>query len=409
MTETTIDEFEENFEEELEDSFEEIEEDFDPEPDESNLDEPARASRWGLSKMNLILAGLVLLQALLAAFMLWPRGAQVESGAPLLAGLGGAIAADESADGTESADSIAASDALTNLSLTDDTGKTIVLERSGADWVLAGTDGFPVKADSVSDIADKLAAVTTERLVTRTASSHERLQVAEDDFVRKLALTTEDGTQTLYVGSSPASNATHVRLDGQDETFLAGDINSWELATTASNWIETSYYQATATDVTEITLENANGSFTFTRPAPAAAGSEEVPARDWSLFGLGLNEELNQSAITSLVSQATNLRMTTPLGKSAQPDYGLDAAQATINLTLETAEGEKSDATLLVGAQDDDSTDYVIKSSGSEYYVLVSSFNGEQFVNKSRTDFVTEIEPEASEEPSGEEQSEEQP
>lgn len=393
MTETTIDQFEEEV-------LEEIEEDFDPEPDDSNVEESERFVNIGISRTNTFLAALVILQLFLAAFMLWPRGGRVASGEPLLAGFPASAAEGE----IEAAPAV---DGLSNLVLTDDTGAFVTLERNGDEWVLGGTDGFPVNVENVSEVAEKLADINGDRLVTRTSSSHERLQVSPDDFVRKIDITTDEGVQTLYVGSSPASNATHVRLDGQDETYLAGDINSWELAATASNWIDTNYYQATANDVTEITLENENGTFTFTRPAPAAEGSEDAPEREWSLFGLGLTEELNQSAITTLVSQSANLRMTTPLGKSAQPEYGIDSPQATVTLTFEPADGEKSTSTLTVGAQNDDLTDYVIKSSASDYYVQLSSVNAEQFINKSRTDFVTEIEPEVTGEAGSEENSEE--
>jgi hypothetical protein len=110
--------------------------------------------------------------------------------------------------------------------------------------------------------------------------------------------------------------------------------------------------------------------------------------------GLGADETLNQSAVTSLVSSASSVSMQKPLGKEEQEDYGLQDPVAILTLkTQSEAEGEMS-YVLLVGAQDAADEGYVLISSISPTYVQVSSYVANNWIEKDRQDFL-EIPPTA--------------
>ncbi|MEZ4664307.1 MAG: DUF4340 domain-containing protein [Caldilineaceae bacterium] len=223
--------------------------------------------------------------------------------------------------------------------------------------------------------------------MARTPASHQRLQVAADDFVRKIELTTSDGVKTLYIGSSPASGATHVRLDGQDETYLGSDINSWEWAAQASNWIEAQYFTVTSNDVDRITLQNANGELVFTRGAPNADGT----LGEWSMEGLAAGEQLDTSKVATLLTRISSVRLVNPLGKSDKPEYGMSEPQATVTLETKDAEGTVKNYTLQLGAKDDENN-YAFKSSDSEYYVQIAAFTGDDLVKEARADYIKQPE-----------------
>ena len=324
-------------------------------------------TRGGLSKINLILIGLLLVQVVIAALVFWPRSGATE-GAPLF----GALTVDQ----------------ITKVAISDNSDATVTLEKSDGQWTLADTDGFPAKSTEIETALGKLIALSTNRLVTRTPASHQRLQVAADDFVRKIELTTtSDGVKTLYIGSSPASGATHVRLDGQDETYLGSDINSWEWAAQASNWIDAQYFTVTANDVDHITLQNANGELVFTRGEPNADGTPG----EWSLEGLAADEQLDTSKITTLLTRIGSVRLVNPLGKTDKPEYGMSEPQATVTLETKDAEGAVKDYTLQLGAKDDQGN-YAFKSSDSEYYVQIAGFTGDDLVKEARADYIQQPE-----------------
>lgn len=310
-----------------------------------------------MTRPQQILSGLLILQIILAAVAFWPReGTAVESG-PLFAELAAAE--------------------IVRLTITDNEGNVADLQRQGNGWVLANGGGYPADTAKITPILERIAAAQTNRQVTTTAVSHRPLQVAEDDFVRRIELETGNGAAyTFYLGSTASANATHVRRTGDDSTYLVNDLSVWELAPTASNWIDAEYVALDRNGVTAVTLQNANGTFTFSKVSDDA----------WTLSDLAKGESLNQGNFNLILNRAVNMRLTSPLGTTPQPEYGLDTPEATLTLTYEE-NGASSTYTLEVGAAQEDGNP-VIKWSGSDYYVTINAFMVENLVNFGRGDFV---------------------
>jgi len=303
---------------------------------------------------NQILAGILVIQVLLSVVVFWPRSTSAVESEPLFPDL--------------------ESDDIVALTITDAEDNTIALRQVTGNWVLPNADNYPAQEDNITTVLDKIAGLTTDRLVTRTDASHKQLQVAPDDFVRRIEFEGADGTrQTLYLGSSPSYGATHFRLDGQSETYLTSDITTWETNATASSWIDTTYVNIPQADVITMTLENANGTFVFTK-------DEEG---NWTMDGLTADETLAETRLTATVRQAVFVNMTEPLGREARAAYGMDAPNAVA--TVETADKV---ATLRVGALDADTNTYVVISSESPYYVRVAEYLVQNLVGNTRDDFI---------------------
>jgi hypothetical protein len=309
-----------------------------------------------IKRHHLILAGVLVAQIILSVVFFWPRTSTAGQGELWFSDV-------EVGD-------------VTTLTIEDEEGNLIELAQVTGEWALPEADNYPAQGDSVTSFLEKLLAVSTGRLVTQSDTSHKRLQVAPDEFVRRVTLETADGTQeSLYLGSSPQFGAMHFRLEGQSETFLTSELTSFDANANASAWIDTSYQNVTQEDVTRLTLENGNGTFIFER------GDEG----SWALADLAEDEILDETQVTSLLRRAAVVSLKAPLGREEQPSYGMDAPNAVV--TLET--GEKT-VTLHVGAQDADAATYVVKSSESPYYVQVAEFNVRALVENGRDAFLKE-------------------
>ena len=307
-----------------------------------------------MNRQQQILAGVLILQLLLVGVAFWPRQTATGAGGPLFADL--------------------ESDDIVMLAVTDTDGNRIELRKEAGAWVLPEADGFPADEEKVSPVLDQISSLTSGRLVTRTSASHQRLQVAADDFERRIDFETTDGTQhTVFVGSSPQYGATHFRVEGQEETYLTGDFSTWQTRAEAAAWIDTAYVQVDEEAVERISLENAHGSFVFTRGQDA----------DWTMGGLGADETLDQTKINNVVSRAASVTMEQPLGKEEKPEYGMDEPSAVVELETDEAE-----ITVRVGAQNPESESYVIKSSESPYYVQVAGYSVQDLVDKTREGFL---------------------
>lgn len=307
-----------------------------------------------MNRLQRILAGILALQTVFIAVAFWPRATVPGAGAPVFSSL-------------EVGDIVA-------LIITDADGNSIELRKQDADWVLPDADGFPADAGKVSPMLEKITGLTTGRLVTRTSASHKRLQVSADDFVQRIDLETANGEQhTLFLGSSPQYGAMHFRVDGQNETYLTGDFSTWETRAQPAAWIDTSYVNLDEAGVKKMTLENANGSFTFVRDED----------ENWTMAGLATDETLDQTKVDNLVSMATSVNMERPLGREEQPEYGMDQPSAVVR--LETAD---KTITLRMGVLDPEEQTYVINSSESPYYVQVPQSSVQELVEETRDGFL---------------------
>lgn len=323
------------------------------------------------TRRNQILAGILALQIVIVIVVFWPRGTVSGSQvAPLLTN----FKAEE----------------VVGLTITDRDGNMVELAKNGQDWVLPQRDNYPVVSSRVTDLLAKLEKIRTNRLIAQTEGSHRQLQVAADDFNRKIEIKMkDDSTRTVYLGTSGGGSATHVRAADQKEVYLTSEVLSWDVNATESNWVEALFFTVPQTATVGITLQNAQGTFEFERPD----GESE-----WTMKGLAPEEKLEQSNVQDLLFQITSVRMLGPLGKSEQEQYGIDNPQAVI--TLRTKEGDQEKRyTLTIGAkleEESKSSDeekryyYVLRSSGSPYFVRIGEFFGNTLINKKRTDFLAE-------------------
>jgi hypothetical protein len=310
------------------------------------------------SRLNQILAGILLIQLVVAAFMLWPRPTASSQGEPLLAGI--------------------EADQVIDITLTDSEGQTIRLAKTDGDWVLPEADDYPVQAENVSELLDKIVQLTADRLVAQTRSSHARLGVAEDDFQARIDLELEDGTQqTLYVGTSPTFGVAHVRVEGQDEVYLVSNLSAQDASVQATAWVDRTYFTAPREQIVALTLENPNGQIEFMKVG-----------ENWMMEDQGPDETVDQDSLANLLNRVSTVAMVRPLGTDEKPAYGLSDPRAVVVLTVQTEDEGRETHTLRVGAQDPEGNTYVLASSDSPYFVRVSEFTVQDLVEKGRDDFL---------------------
>jgi len=314
-----------------------------------------------MKRHQIVLAAVLAVQVALAAIIYWPRTTADETPSKLL----GDLTAEQ----------------VTRLTIEAQGDERIVLSRELGSWNLPEADGYPARDETVTAFVEKLVALGSERRVTETVASHERLQVTDDSYQRRITLGANDGSeQVVLLGSSPAYGATHVRLEGEDAVYMTSDLSAWEANTAASGWVESGYLQLATADLQQVTVTNAQGAITVVQGAPD----------EWSLVGVAEGETVDTYAVSSYGQRAASISLLEPLGKTEDPGYGLSEPSATIVITL-----ADRTVTLRVGAKDPLDNSYVIKSSESPYYVRVSEYVVKEYVEDSRESLL--VQPEVSE------------
>jgi hypothetical protein len=315
-----------------------------------------------MKRRNQILAGLLGAQIVLIVLVFLPRvlPAQNQSG-PLLG-------------------NVQASD-IVKMTVSDKDGKSLTLAKQGADWTLPDFENYTAKSDQVTQFITKLIGIKTDVLATNTASSLKRLQVADDDFVRKIDLQGADGNvHTLYLGTASGGGANHVRLGGQDNVYVARGINAFEAAADVNGWITPTYLSVPQNNILSASIENAQGKFEFSNNANV-----------WSMKNLPSGAQFNQQELIALLARLGSLNMQSPLGKDARPEYGLDKPSATVTAVVSDTNSTKV-TTLKIGARDS-AGNYPVISSDSTWYVTVPAASVEPFINAKTDTFLVQSTP----------------
>jgi len=308
-----------------------------------------------------ILAAVLVAQIALSVVVFWPRPTTAGQQEPLFPDL--------------------AKEDVTSLTIEDDQGNRIALQKVTGEWVMPDAGEYPAQSEEVEALLEKLTALTTGQLVTRSDTSHKRLRVAANDFARRIEFESSGGTETLYIGSSPQYGSVHFRLEGESEAYLTSQLTTWDVNASTSTWIDTSYHSVQQDDVARFTLENANGTFVFERDDDGWAMVEPEMAE---------GEVLNETQVEAVLRRAAAVTIKSPLGLEEKGAYGLD--DPTAEVIMETGDGT---VTLTLGSKDDDDGSYVVKSSESAYYVHVSMNSVTALVQNDRDAFVDEPTPEA--------------
>ncbi len=318
-----------------------------------------------MTRTNIILSVILLVQVALGAVILVPGLAALEdvTGLPLLA--------DFSAED------------VTQFSIEDRAGRVLTVARDDSvdsGWVLPDAGGYPALGFPAQDLLNRLAALNADRLIAQTATSHNRLEVGQDSFQRKLTITRQDGdSAVLWVGSATGGSDTHMRVNDDVNVYLAGGIAPWEISTVITSWVDTLYFQAVRDDVTAFSIENANGRFDFVRDESAeVAAGETLP---FTLADLADDEQFDPESISVVLRNMTGLRIAEPVGTEPGERVDLDSPAVTVTLTVlepveNTTDANDSPATApqtytLQFFNVDGDVDYLAKADNSPYYVSV--------------------------------------
>jgi hypothetical protein len=311
-----------------------------------------------MNKRNQILVAVLVVQLALAVFVFWPR-------ATASSGSGESLFPDLQAD------------PIVALTITDANGQSIDLAKVGDGWVLPNADDYPAEADRVSDLLTTIAGLKTNRLVTQTSTSLKRLGVAADDFQRLIEFRLADGTEhRLYLGTQPSYSASHVRADDETFVYLASNLSATNAGVNATSWVSADYVSLPREEAAAVTVENANGRLEFVKEGDT-----------WTMAGLAPGETADETAVNTLVNKALYTSLLRPLGKEEKDSYGLGQPSAVVTVQTHSDSGDET-YTLWVGAKDEEANAYVVKSSSSEYYVLVSQYSVNDFVEKGHEDLL---------------------
>ena len=267
----------------------------------------------------------------------------------------------------------------------------VKLERKADGWVVADSDDFPAKKTEIEELLKTLVGLKSRNKVLSGRTYHEKLEVSDEAYRRKVILTVGSETKTLYIGSSPSFKNIHVRVDGDDAAYQVTGLAESDAGARAWNWVERKYHTVPKEEVWSVTLKNQHGQIQADRD----------PASDtWAV--LGLDKPTDKTKVDSLVSDAREIGLESPVGKSIKPEYKFDEG-ATLTLVTGTATvaGSPPPSTtsimVQIGSQVGDKNRHYVKASSSPYVIEAANWEVSKLLELKQADLLAP-EPEKEEE-----------
>ena len=233
---------------------------------------------------------------------------------------------------------------------------SVVLAKQADKWVLPELDDFPADQHNVLQLLDKLAAMKKGWPVATTGGASRRFKVDEDEFERKLTLSTKENTLgQLFIGDSPGFRKVHVRSSGDAEVY-AVDFNTWEASVDSGDWID----KRILTFSTEKLLQVEMPDFVLQREDG-----------EMQLADLTDQEEVNRQAIQTLVNNLSGLQIDSLLDEEDKPDSSTDEADFKLKVTLDP----DTTLTYYIFKQTNEDPHFLLKRSDFEDYFKIADFH----------------------------------
>lgn len=127
--------------------------------------------------------------------------------------------------------------AITQLKVESPT-ESIQLTKIDDQWRLPDYHNLAANQTKVESLLTRLHQFKKGWPVATSASAHERFELTDKRFKRKLQLFNgEEKVGEVMIGSSPGFKQSHVRLNNDDRVY-ALNLNAYELPTTQSQWLK---------------------------------------------------------------------------------------------------------------------------------------------------------------------------
>jgi hypothetical protein len=153
-----------------------------------------------------------------------------------------------------------------------------VLVRQAEGWCLPALGDLPADSALVQSALEQVAATRIQWPVTTTAASHERFEVAADDYQRKLQLFSGDrSVGGFYLGTAPGFRLAHLRGLEDDDVYVV-EMNVSDLPANSDDWLDKTLLAVSAPRRIEAEdfalIARDDGSWVLSDPAP----DPEAPA-----------------------------------------------------------------------------------------------------------------------------------
>ncbi|MEZ4301567.1 MAG: DUF4340 domain-containing protein [Polyangiaceae bacterium] len=270
-------------------------------------------------------------------------------------------------------------DKITKIEIANADRSKVTLEKKGDTWEL--TDPVSAKADqaNVKSVLDNLKELKLKESITKSADLYGQYDLTDEKAVHVVAYKGADKAVDLYFGKS-GSRGQVVRVGGRDGVFIGEKYSSYLYARDVKSWRERTILKFEDANAIQITVENKNGLFSFSKNDDKWSGSmterdkdgklKSAPEAKWEKFE---PEKVKEMLRTYKALNAEDFG-------DDKSDTGFDAAATEGGIVKIKLKDNAGDYTITVGKTSKGSSRFA-KKDGSDVVFTVSSWAADWATN----------------------------
>ena len=249
-----------------------------------------------------------------------------------------------------------------------------VLSKEEGIWKSDEYFGFPLNQDKIGSLFTDLKELRMSWPVGKTLLAAKQFLVTKDNFEKKFEFYEGDNLiATLYFGSSPSFRKSHIRVEGEENTY-AVKFSSYEYQVKSKSWLNRRFYKLERDAVERLELQDLGTISSY---------SGELRFSDLSSL-----DEMNEVKTNQIFSAALSPSFKRVVGKDSY-EHG----SKVLSYKLRTKDGKlisydyykklKGDQ-----AQEGEETSLILKLSSQPFYFEVNRSEVQDLVRLKRSDLV---------------------
>ncbi len=260
-------------------------------------------------------------------------------------------------------------------------------EDEGVSTLVRGPDGWrvselwnhPADEKKVDELLRELAALEVADVVSTTGLHAVDLGVDDDEFKKRVTITTQAGDKVLLLGTSGRGSSTHARLLGSDEIVAVRNFSTWRVHARPGGWADRDVLDIDPSSVTRLELTRDGQTLSFNRSEGQVEGTAA-----WRMSEGDRSAGVDAEVVDPLLAKASKLSSSKVLGPTAP----IPEPRLTVTLTTPTGVTSYS-----LGPAADEN--FSLSVEGSTHLLAIGKWAIESLLSASFDDLVPSDEPEA--------------
>lgn len=259
--------------------------------------------------------------------------------------------------------------------------EAVELNKKDDIWSLSKYFDFPADSKKIKDFFSEIKSIKQSLPAGKTLIGAKQFSVTKEKFEKKIDFYSSGKLlKTVYIGSSPSFKKVHMRVESENNTYVA-TFASYEYRAKEESWLDRESYK-----VSKNLIKN------FQMGKIKLAFSEK--SKSFVLEGLKLSEETNNAKASQIINSILNPSFRVVLAKGSYK-----TGEKVLSYKIETKKGEiisydyyrASDLKEKAEAKDGETKEsdgLVLKISNSPYYFEVFESVIKNFLELKREELV---------------------